>query len=91
MAIGGHIGEGLAIGIERKRGRVEDAGMTLSDGASGGIGGGTQTSRVSGTTGNTYQVTQNFYGPTNSDDMKRAWRETYVEVMQIEARGGTLT
>jgi hypothetical protein len=90
MAIGGHIGEGLAIGIERKRGRVEDAGMTLSDGASGGIGGGSRTNLVSGTTGNTYQITQNFYGPTNSDDMKRAWRETYVEVMQIEARGGAL-
>lgn len=90
MRVGGHIGEGLAIGIERKRGRVEDAGMTLSDGASGGIGGGSRTNLVSGTTGNTYQITQNFYGPTNSDDMKRAWRETYVEVMQIESRGGAL-
>ena len=90
MRVGGHIGEGLAIGIERKRGRVEDAGMSLSGGASGGIVGGSRTNLVSGTTGNTYQITQNFHGPTNSDDMKRAWRETYVEVMQIEARGGVL-
>jgi hypothetical protein len=88
MRIGGHIGEGYALGIESKEGRVEDATMTVSRGATSGMSGATASGAPVQSGGKHYTFAPVFNGPTNSEEMIRAWNEWFDARLMQEARGG---